>query len=215
MQIGSVFRQSKVSGCMDIKQGRRVRAHTDASLDSLVKTSKMRTNNDTHAAECRRAGIHDDFPEGFRGVYVISPDSSPVDQRGVWLFKVGRGQNVCRRIADYATYFPYGSWICFVAPVSSTTSSRTVEKDLVDYLNKTTGVVKLVPGVTRNEWFYAKWDVMLVACKKFFEERFDEYIRKELLSQGYGEPPVEPHKNPQVGIAAKSNVSNKDAQKYL
>ena len=170
MQVASSGKQ-KVSGCMEIEQDSRVQAHTEA-FDSLVKTFNMRTSN-------------------------ISPDSSPVDQHGVWLFKVGRGQNVCRRVADYATYFPHGSWICFVAPVSSTTSSRTVEKDLVDYLNKTTGVVKLVACVTRNEWFYAKWDVMLVACKKFFEGRFDEYIRKELLSQGYGEPPVEPRKNPQ------------------
>jgi hypothetical protein len=63
---------------------------------------------------------------------------------------------------------------------------------LVHHLNKTTGVVKLVPGVTRNEWFYAKWDVMLVASKKFFKQNFDEFIREELFTKGYGEPPVEP-----------------------
>jgi hypothetical protein len=86
---------------------------------------------------------------------------------------------------------------------------------LVHHLNKTTGILKLVPGVSGNEWFYAKWDVMLVACKKFFEQNFDQYIREELLTQGYGEPPVEPVKKRKVETAAKSKVSKDDAQKYL
>jgi hypothetical protein len=70
---------------MEIEHDNRVQAYTET-----VNTHSV---NGTHAAECRRAGIHDDYLRAFSGMYVISPDSSPVDQNGVWLFKVGRSRN--------------------------------------------------------------------------------------------------------------------------
>jgi len=148
-------------------ENRASRAHHTLQEVNFAGLSKMEKPEPSVV----RANVADIFHTSPRGLYIIAPDSNPVDEAGVWYFKVGRSESIAKRISEYKVYFPYGSHILAVAPIKDESNLVRAEKEFFRFLpSKNAPGVQTLVSSRRSEWYVARWNNMVIAVKKLKNE---------------------------------------------